>query len=99
MPYGTTSCSELHTRRPPDTLARSNTVKNEILDLANGVAALAFILGPVQWSAVARSPSAFSPAAGPGLSACKASPAGPLRVAIALAGVPLAVHLGLEAYR
>ena len=80
-------------------LARTNALKNVVSGLANAVAAVAFALfGPVRW--------ARGPAAGRGLPDRRPDrpilvryiPARVLRVVIGLAGVALAVKLGLSAY-
>jgi uncharacterized membrane protein YfcA len=82
-----------------DTVPRANAVKNVILGLANGVAALGFVVfGPVRWSVV--------PPLGVGLllggrlgpSIVRRVPGGALRIAIALAGLGLAAKLAYDAY-
>lgn len=81
-------------------LPRSNALKNVLLGLANGVAAVAFaVFGPVHW--VEAVPMAVGLFIGgrTGPIVVRHSPAGAIRVAIAIAGVGLAVHLGLDAYR
>lgn len=83
-----------------ETLARSNAMKNLVLGLANAVASVAFIaFGPVRWSAVV--PLAFGFLVGGRLGplVVRRAPAGPLRVLIACAGLALAVHLAIDAYR
>ena len=82
------------------TLARSNAVKNVVLGLANAMAAVTFILfSSVHWSLVA--PLALGCFAGGRLGPLfvRHAPARPLRIAIAVAGLGLAVHLGIDAYR
>jgi len=82
-----------------DTLARSNALKNVLLWIANVVAALGFIvLGPVQWDAVA--PLALGLLAGARLGpvVVRHSNAGVLRALIGVAGLALAVKLGVDAY-
>jgi uncharacterized protein len=82
-----------------DDLPRANAVKNVVLGVANGVAALAFVLfGPVHWSAVV--PMGIGLFAGGRLGpvVVRRAPAGVLRVAIAIAGLGLAVKLGMDAY-
>ncbi|MGI8491525.1 MAG: sulfite exporter TauE/SafE family protein [Acidimicrobiales bacterium] len=82
-----------------DTYARSNAVKNVVLGLANGVAALAFVLfGPVRWSSVLPLAAGFLLGGRVGPVVVRRAPAAPLRVVIALAGVGLAVRLGIDAY-
>lgn len=81
-------------------LLRANATKNVTLGLANALAAVCFALaGPVHWADAAwLGLGGFAGGrAGPVL--VRRVPAGPLRVAIALAGLGLAVHLGLDAYR
>jgi uncharacterized membrane protein YfcA len=83
-----------------ESLARSNALKNVLLGLANGVAAAAFVLfGPVRWSAVVPLAAGFLVGGRLGPIIVRKAPAAPLRVVIACAGVALAVHLGLDAYR
>ena len=81
-------------------LPRSNAMKNVLLGIANGVAAVAFALfGPVRWTAAV--PLAFGFLVGGRLGpiVVRRFPPGPLRLLIALAGLGLAVHLGMDAYR
>ena len=83
-----------------ETLARSNAIKNVVLGLANAVAALLFILfSSVQWSMVV--PLAIGCLAGGriGPVVVRHAPARPLRIAIAVAGIGLAIRLGIDAYR
>jgi hypothetical protein len=81
-------------------LARSNAMKNVLLGLANGVAALAFVaFGPVSWAAVLPLAVGFLVGGRLGPIVVRRVPAGPLRAVIACAGLGLAVHLGLDAYR
>jgi uncharacterized protein len=81
-------------------LARSNAMKNLLLGLANGVAAVAFVaFGPVRWSAVVPLAAGFLLGGRLGPIVVRKTPAAPLRALIACAGVTLAVHLGLDAYR
>ena len=82
-----------------ETLARSNALKNVVLGIANAAAALGFaLLGPVDWSAAA--PLAVGLLAGGRLGpvVVRHSNAGLLRVVIGLAGLALAVKLGVDAY-
>jgi uncharacterized membrane protein YfcA len=79
-------------------LARVNAAKNLITGAANAVAAGVFaVIGPVHWVA------AFALAAGSlvggwlGPWAVRRLPAGPLRVAIGVAGLGLAVKLAVDA--
>jgi uncharacterized protein len=83
-----------------ESLARSNAMKNVLLGLANGVAAVAFVIfGPVRWSAVLPLAAGFLVGGRLGPIIVRKAPVAPLRVLIACAGVTLAVHLGLDAYR
>jgi uncharacterized membrane protein YfcA len=82
-----------------ETLAGSNALKNAVLGLANGVAAVAFVfLAPVQWSAVV--PLALGCLAGGRIGPVvgRRAPARMLRLLIAAAGLGLAVKLALDAY-
>lgn len=83
-----------------ESLARSNAMKNLVLGLANGVAAVAFaIFGPVHWVYVVPLSIGFLIGGRAGPAIVRRSPPGPLRFVIALAGVGLAIHLGMDAYR
>jgi uncharacterized membrane protein YfcA len=82
-----------------DTLARANALKNVVLGLANGTAALAFaLLAPVEWAAVL--PLAVGLLAGARLGPVivRRSDATVLRALIGVAGLGLAVKLGVDAY-
>ena len=82
-----------------ETLARSNALKNVVLGIANAAAALGFaLLGPVDWSAAA--PLAVGLLAGGRLGpvVVRHSNADVLRVVIGLAGLGLALKLGIDAY-
>ena len=79
-----------------ESLARVTAAKTLIAGAANAVAAVVFVLiGPVHW--VAAPALALGSLVGGRLGpwAVRRLPAGPLRVAIALAGIGLAVKLGL----
>jgi uncharacterized membrane protein YfcA len=83
-----------------ETLARSSALKNLLLGLANGVAAVLFLaFGPVRWGAVLPLGLGFLIGGRVGPIVVRRAPAGPLRVAIACAGIGLAVSLGIDAYR
>ena len=78
------------------TLADANAAKNVILGVANTVAALAFaFLSPVGWLAVL--PLGIGCLVGSALGpvVVRHTPAGPLRVSIAVAGLALALKLGV----
>lgn len=84
----------------PDTLARSNALKNLLLGLANLVAAVIFaVFGPVHWIAALPLAAGLLIGGRIGPIVVRHSPTQVLRVLIALAGVGLAIHLGLDVYR
>jgi uncharacterized membrane protein YfcA len=88
----------LHTT--DDTLPEANAIKNVTLGLANGVAAVAFLLfGTVQWSAALPLAAGFLIGGRIGPVLVRRAPAATLRLFIGCAGIGLAVHLGLDAYR
>ncbi len=83
-----------------ESLARANAMKNVLLGVANVVAALVFIaFGPVRWTDVFPLAVGFFLGGRTGPSIVRWSPPGVLRGVIALAGIGVAVHLGLDAYR
>jgi uncharacterized membrane protein YfcA len=80
-------------------LPTSNALKNALLGLANAVAALGFVLlAPVEWLAIV--PLAIGLFAGARLGpvVVRHAPAGALRTLIGVAGIALAIVLGLDAY-
>ena len=80
-------------------LAHANASKNVIAGLANTVAALVFtFLAPVDWPAVAALGIGCLVGSRLGPVVVRHAPAGPLRVLIGVAGVALAVKLGIDAY-
>lgn len=82
-----------------DVLARTNALKNVVLAMANGVAAVTFaVLGPVEWAAVV--PLAIGCLVGGriGPVVVRHSPARLVRLLIGFAGIALAVELGIDAY-
>ncbi len=82
-----------------ETLPRSNALKNLLLGVANAVAAVAFALfGPVHWVAVLPLAAGFLIGGRVGPIIVRHAPTGPLRILISIAGLGLAVHLGLDAY-
>ena len=82
-----------------DTLARSNALKNAVLGVANGAAALGFcLLAPVAWSAVAPLAVGLFAGARLGPVVVRHSDARALRMLIGVAGLALAVKLGVDAY-
>ncbi len=81
-------------------LARTMALRNVLLGSANAMAAVAFVVwGPVRWSAVAPLGVGFLAGGRLGPIVVRKVPAAPLRILIACAGLGLAVHLGLDAYR
>jgi uncharacterized membrane protein YfcA len=80
-------------------LAHANAVKNVILGIANGVAAIIFaIFAPVQWPAVLALGIGCLIGSRLGPIVVRHAPARPLGVAIGAAGVALAIKLGVDAY-
>lgn len=83
-----------------ETLARLNAVKNVVSGLANFVASVAFaIFAPVRWSFVLPLGAGFLIGGWTGPKIARRMPAQGLRILVALAGIALAVKLGLDAYR
>jgi len=81
-------------------LARINALKNVISGLANFVAAAGFaIFAPVRWSFVLPLAAGFLIGGWTGPKIVRRMPAAGLRIAVALAGMALAIRLGLDAYR
>jgi uncharacterized membrane protein YfcA len=82
-----------------ENLPRGNAMKNVILGVANAVAAVGYIaFASVAWSAAL--PLAIGCLVGGriGPRVVRRSPQAPLRRVIAVAGLALAVHLGIQAY-
>jgi uncharacterized protein len=80
-------------------LPRSNALRNVTLGLANGVAAVAFIvLAPIAWSAVLPLAIGLFTGSRCGPWVVRRAPQTALRRVIALAGIGLAIYLGVEAY-
>ena len=87
----------LHTTH--DTLPRANALKNGLLGFANGVAALIFaFLAPVDWSAVLPLSIGCLVGAWSGPKVVRWAPVTILRWLIGLAGLALAIRLGMQAY-
>ena len=83
----------------PESLPRCNAVKNVVLGVANLVAAILFIaFGSVDWVAAAPLAVGLFIGGRTGPIIVRRSPAQLLRVLIALAGVGLAVYLGVDSY-
>lgn len=81
-------------------LAHANAAKNVLLGLANTVAALLFVfLAPVHWPAMVALGLGGLVGSRLGPIVVRHAPATPLRILIGIAGVILAVTLGVEAYR
>lgn len=82
-----------------DTLSRVNALKNAVMLAPNTVAAIAFALfGPVHWAFVGPLAAGFLLGGIAGPAVVRRLPAAPLRVAIGLAGIGLAVKLGWDAW-
>jgi uncharacterized membrane protein YfcA len=80
-------------------LARANATKNALLFVANSVAAIAFaFLAPVDWTAVV--PLGIGCLIGSRLGpvVVRRAPVVLLRVVIGVAGLALAIRLGVQAY-
>ena len=83
-----------------DTMPRANAVKNVVLGLANGVAAVGFVaFGPVRWIVVPPLGLGLLLGGRLGPSIVRRVPGNALRIVIALAGLGLAAKLGYDAYR
>lgn len=81
-------------------LAHANAAKNVLLGLANTVAALIFVfLAPVHWPQMIVLGLGGLVGARLGPIVVRHAPATPLRILIGVAGLILAVRLGLHAYR
>ncbi len=83
----------------PVSLLQGNAMKNVLLGLANGIAAVGFaVFGPVNWAAMV--PVAIGALVGARLGPVIARylPATPLRVGIGVAGLGLAAVLAVEAW-
>jgi uncharacterized membrane protein YfcA len=78
-------------------LARINAAKNMICGAANAVAAVIFaVIGPVHWLAALALATGSLAGGWIGPSVVRRLPAGPLRVAIGIAGLGLAAKLALD---
>ncbi len=77
----------------------ANASKNVIVGVANTVAALVFaFFAPVHWPAVVALGLGCLVGSRLGPVVVRHAPAGPLRVLIGVAGLALAVKLGIDAY-
>jgi hypothetical protein len=83
----------------PETLVRVNALKNVLLGLANVIAAVGFaVFGPVSWLAAVPLTIGLLLGSWFGPPVVRRLPANLLRFGIALAGIGLAVKLGLDAF-
>ena len=83
-----------------ETLARSTALRNLLMGMANLAAAVGFaIWGPVHWADAVPLGIGCLCGARLGPRIVRTVPATPLRLVISCAGLGLAVHLGLDAYR
>jgi uncharacterized membrane protein YfcA len=83
-----------------EALPRLNALKNVISGLANGVASVFFaIFAPVHWAFMPPLAAGFLIGGWTGPKVVRRMPGPALRAAVAVAGVGLAVKLGLTAYR
>jgi uncharacterized membrane protein YfcA len=83
-----------------ESLADANAIKNVVLGVANGVAAVIFVVfAPIHWLAVIPLGLGCLLGSRLGPAIVRRAPATPLRLLIAAAGVALAVKLGYDAYR
>jgi uncharacterized membrane protein YfcA len=81
-------------------LARTNAVKNAIGGLANGIAAVGFVVfGPVRWAAAAPLAAGFLVGGWLGPAVVRRLPSQTLRVLVGLCGLVVAAKLGLDTYR
>jgi len=89
----------LFLRTDSESLADANATKNVVLGIANAVAAVVFIaLIPIHWLAVIPLGAGCLIGSRLGPVIVRHAPATPLRMAIAVGGLALAVKLGLDAY-
>jgi uncharacterized membrane protein YfcA len=87
----------LHTTH--DALPRANALKNALLGFANGIAALIFaFLAPVDWAAVLPLGIGCLIGAWLGPIVVRYTPVAVVRWAIGVAGLGLAIRLGIQAY-
>ncbi|MDT7651793.1 MAG: uncharacterized protein QOI36_3199 [Pseudonocardiales bacterium] len=83
----------------PVSLLQGNALKNVLLGLANAIAAVGFaVFGPVEWSAVLPLAVGLLAGAWTGPVVARRLPTAVLRIGIAIAGMVLAVTLGVQAY-
>jgi len=90
----------LFLRSGANNLAEANATKNVVLGASNGTAAVVFaIVAPVHWPAVAAMGIGCLIGSRLGPIVVRHAPSTPLRMLIAVAGLALAVKLGLDTYR
>jgi hypothetical protein len=83
----------------PESLVRVNALKNVLLAAANGIAALAFaVFGQVAWACAIPLTLGMLVGNWTGPVIARRLPSTVLRVGIAIAGMGLAVKLGLDAF-
>ena len=81
-------------------LARNNALKNVVSVAANGVAAVAFaVFGPVRWAFVLPLAAGFLIGGWAGPAIVRRLPGPVLRTIIGVAGLVIAIKLGIAAYR
>jgi uncharacterized membrane protein YfcA len=81
-------------------LARTNAVKNVVSGLANAVAAVGFAaFGPVRWTFVLPLAAGFLVGGWTGPAIVRRLPGPVLRTVVGVAGLAIAVKLGIAAYR
>ncbi|MDG4664651.1 sulfite exporter TauE/SafE family protein [Mycobacterium sp. 236(2023)] len=89
----------LYLRIGGETLAHANAAKNVTLGVANGVAALIFVVvAPVQWPAVVALGLGCLVGGRLGPVVVRHTPEKPMRFVIGIAGLALAVKLGVDTY-
>jgi uncharacterized protein len=90
----------LFLRTGSESLAHANATKNVVLGTANFVAALVFVgFTPIHWLAVVPLGIGCLLGSRVGPTIVRRAPATPLRLLIAVAGLALAVKLGVDTYR
>jgi uncharacterized protein len=84
----------------PESLTRTNAIKNAISGLANAVAAVAFAaIGQVDWAVVAPLAGGFLIGGWTGPALVRKLPGRALRFIVGLCGLGVAIRLGVSAYR
>ncbi|MGO8961720.1 MAG: sulfite exporter TauE/SafE family protein [Streptosporangiaceae bacterium] len=86
-------------RMIPQSLARTNALKNVISGLANAVAGVGFaIFGPVRWAAAVPLAAGFLVGGWIGPSLVRRLPARGLRIFVGICGLAVAIRLAVSAY-